>query len=544
MQPSVASSAVSTPETLGEHFAHLATGEEKVFLVKTDLYTAEVTTKGGVLRKWELARYTTWGGFPVQIAEYDSGGDFSLLFTTVDGKVVDTRNLYFSSDFQHWRTVQLAGSDSVSVSLELNVSAGSRIIKRYTFINGTYSLRVSVAFQNLGAVIADYSYQVRWRNGLRFAEQNSIDEATYAQAYAYSGGELTGVDAGTPGELVERHLGGTTDWVATRNKYFAVALMPEAGKSQGAYLAGHRTQQPNQGVMERYEIAIRMPFRGMPSETSEFTLFLGPLDFDIIKSYERHLDEILSLGAWIIRPISEYVMVPLFQFLRMFIPNYGVVIIVFSIIIKIALHPLTKTSMKSMKKMQALQPLMTEIREKYKDDPQKMNQQIMNLYRDYGVNPAAGCLPLLLQMPILYALYVVFSSSIELRHAGFVWWITDLSIPDQLFTLPFTLPLFGISAFSGLALAMGVTMFIQQKMTIKDPRQKMMVWMMPVMLTLLFNGFPAGLNLYYFVFNLLSIIQQALLNKQHDGEPLRKVDPKNRRKGIMDRLTKDLPKLK
>jgi YidC/Oxa1 family membrane protein insertase len=200
--------------------------------------------------------------------------------------------------------------------------------------------------------------------------------------------------------------------------------------------------------------------------------------------------------------------------------------------------------MRSMKRMQALQPLMNEIREKYKDDPQKMNQQVMNLYKEYGVNPAAGCLPLLLQMPILFALYSVFQSSIELRQAGFIWWINDLSIPDSILKLPFAVPLFGMTEVSGLALAMGITMFIQQKMTVTDPRQKAMVWMMPVMMTLLFNSFPSGLNLYYFVFNILSIGQQVWINKHHGNEPLRKVDPKKGSRGIMARLTRDLPKLK
>jgi YidC/Oxa1 family membrane protein insertase len=264
-----------------------------------------------------------------------------------------------------------------------------------------------------------------------------------------------------------------------------------------------------------------------------------------VKRYGRGLEKTMNLGAaWIIQPISEYVMIPLLKFLRMFIPNYGVVIIVFSLIIKLALHPLTRTSMRSMRKMQALNPMMTEIREKYKDDPQKMNAQVMNLYKEYGVNPASGCLPLLLQMPILFALYAVFRSSIELRQAHFVAWITDLSIPDAMAKLPFTIPFFSITNVSGLALAMAVTMFVQQKMTVTDPRQKAMVWMMPIMMMLIFNSLPAGLNLYYFTFNLLSIGQQMWFNRQHKDEPLRKVDPKKGGGGILARLAKDLPKMK
>ena len=198
-----------------------------------------------------------------------------------------------------------------------------------------------------------------------------------------------------------------------------------------------------------------------------------------------------------------------------------------------------------MKKMQSLQPMMEEIRQKYKDDPQKMNQQIMNLYKEYGVNPAGGCLPLILQFPILIALYNVFRGALELRQANFFWWINDLSIPDTIVSLPFEIPLFGVRDVSGLALLMGITMFIQQKMTVKDPRQKAMVWMMPIMMTLLFNGFPSGLNLYYFVFNLLSIGQQIMINKQADQEPLRKVDPKKRKAGgIFGKIPTDFRKLK
>ena len=168
----------------------------------------------------------------------------------------------------------------------------------------------------------------------------------------------------------------------------------------------------------------------------------------------------------------------------------------------------------------------------------------MRLYKEYGVNPAGGCLPMLLQLPILYALWAVFSSTIDLRQASFIWWIDDLAVPDTILALPYRIPLIGIDKISGLALLMGVTMFVQQKMSVKDPRQKMMVWVMPVMLTLLFNSFPAGLNLYYFVFNLLSIAQQAWVNRQHKDEPLRKVDQKKGSGGLLNRLTKNFPEMK
>jgi len=158
--------------------------------------------------------------------------------------------------------------------------------------------------------------------------------------------------------------------------------------------------------------------------------------------------------------------------------------------------------------MTEMQPKMNAIKEKYKEDPQKQQQALMKFYKEEKINPAGGCLPLLLQMPILYALFGVFNSTIELRQAYFGLWIHDLSIPDVILHLPFKIPLFGIDQFSGLALLMGITMFIQQKMTVKDPKQKGMVYIMPIMMTLLFTTLPAGLNLYYFIFNLLSIIEQ------------------------------------
>lgn len=532
-------------EGFGEFFSTRLTGTEDILVINTDLYTAEITTKGGLIRKWELTKYKTWNQYPVQLVDLKAGGDLSLEFLSRDGKLINTRYLYFDARFPATRTVTLNSEQSFTVDLVLPIRDGKRITKRLTFVNGKYEFGAEFIFENVADVISGFEYEVKWETGLPYAEQNSVDESHSAMAYSLSGGEVTEVDAASETEPVKRDHEGVTDWVAARNKYFAAALMPEAGMSGGFIIEGTRVPQPDRGVKENYSLALKMPFRQTPRENAKLNVFLGPLDFSLIKSMGNDLDRIMSLGpAWIIRPITVYILIPLFNFLHLFIANWGVVIIVFSMIIKVALHPLTRTSMKSMKKMQQLQPMMNEIREKHKDNPEQMNRAIMNLYKDYGVNPAGGCLPLLLQMPILYALYSVFSSTIQLRQAEFVWWITDLSIPDSIVHLPFTLPLFGMNQLSGLALAMCITMFIQQKQTITDPRQKAMIYMMPVLMLLIFNSLPSGLNLYYFVFNLLSIAQQAWINKQHADEPLRKVDPKKAQGGLMGRLAKNLPDLK
>ncbi len=546
VQPITQAPTEKSVEPLGKFFAGRDKGREQIITIESDLYRAEISTKGGVVRRWELKNYKTWDGKPVQLVDYKKNGDLSLLFATADGRLINTHDLYFEQNGNSPSQRVITGKEEVDVTLVLPTTNGGRITKTLRFKNGEYGFNTDITFSKMGDVIANFEYQLIWESGLRYAEHNSVDESNFAEAYAYAGKELTEVDATSTESKPQKNLSGVVDWVAARTKYFALAIIPSEGSSDGAYLEGSRVTAPDKGVIESYGIAVKMPFKGGEEESGSFKVFFGPADISLLKSYGVGLDRIVGLGwAWLIRPISEYVMLPLLSALHYIAPNWGVVIILFSIIIKIVLHPLSRSSMRSMKKMQALQPLMDEIKEKYKDDPQKMNQQVMNLYKEYGVNPAGGCLPLLLQFPVMIALYNVLRATIELRQGSFVWWINDLSIPDRIFTLPFEIPFFAIRDISGLALLMGVTMFIQQKMSVKDPRQKAMVWMMPVMMTLLFNSFPSGLNLYYFVFNVLSIGQQVMINRQSEGEPLRKVEPKKKKSGgIFGKIGKDLPRLK
>ncbi|HLF19966.1 MAG TPA: membrane protein insertase YidC [Bacteroidota bacterium] len=529
----------------GRFFSSRMQGSERFIKIETDLFIAELSTRGATVRRWELKKHKTWDGYPVQLVDYEKNGDLSLLFTTSDGRLVNTHDLYFDTDVSLNR-VKIENNFEFKINFTLPSTNGGSIVKTLTFRNDNYGFGCDVRMVNLGNVISNFEYQLVWESGLRYTEHNSIDESGFAAAFSYAGKELTEIDAPSAEQKVQKDQTGVVEWVASRTKYFALAIIPQSPKSEGAYVEGTHRSMPDEGALEAYTVAVRMPFKGGAGEEGSFKIYFGPLEHERLTAYDNGLENIMSLGwAWLIRPIAEYVFLPVMGGLHYLVPNWGVVIILFSILIKIALHPLTKTSMKSMKKMQALQPMMDEIRQKHKDDPQKMNKTIMNLYKEYGVNPAGGCVPMLLQMPILYALYAVFRAHIDLRQAGFFWWITDLSIPDTVVSLPFNIPLFGMKDISGIALLMGITMFVQQKMTVKDPRQKMMVWLMPVMLTLVFNSLPSGLNLYYAVFNLLSIAQQYLINKQHDNEPLRKVDPKKKSSGgIFRRFPDEFRKLK
>src|SRR3972149_1583570 len=530
-------------DTYGKYFSDRASGRERLITIETDRYKATISTKGALIREWELKQFSTWDGHPVQLVDYDMHGDLSLRFMASDGRLVETRKLSFDAPMTQ-QTVILTGEQQYEIRFVLPASNGGTLTKIFRFKNGAYDFDVEVVFSRMGDVVSNYKYELSWESGLRFTERNSVDESSFSEAHIFTAGGHTTQGGAKVEEPTRGSHQGTVDWVATNTKYFLLAVIPLESQISAAYLEGTKKHAPDNGILERYSLTLEVPYKGGSEERETFRIFFGPSDYRLLASYDVELENVIYLGwGWIVRPISVYVMLPVFTFLHMFIPNWGMVLIIFAIIIKIALHPLTKTSMKSMKRMQALQPMMDEIRTKYKDDPQKMNQQIMGLYKEYGVNPAGGCLPMLLQFPILIALYNVFRTAIELRQAGFFWWITDLSIPDVIVVLPFTVPLFGIQEVSGLAALMGIPTVIQPKLSVKDPRQKAMVWMMPLMMTLLFNSFPSGLNLYYFMFNLLSIGQQIYINKQHDQEPLRNVDQKRTKRGGLFGKLGDIPRL-
>ena len=521
-------------DTFGVYFSHLSRGEEKKILIETDLYTCVISSKGALIEKFELKKFKTWNGYPVQLVDMNKGGDFSLLLMTTDGKIINTRNLYFNTKARHWENFILKKKgEKVEIEFTLDINDSSKLIKRFIFENGKYSFDTEVEFVNMEKIVANFEYQLVWENGINLTEENSVEESYFGSAYAKVGDVYETIDASKFGVKASRSYSGNTRWVGTHNKYFAVALISN-DYSDGAYLEGERIPLPNNGVKENYLIALKIPFRGSNYQKNYFTVYLGPLDYKILKSYGVGLEEMISLGLrWLIRPISEYVLLPFFTFLHSIIPNYGIVIIIFSFVIKILLTPLTLTQMKSIKKMQAIAPILKELQEKYKDNPQKLNQEVMRVYREYGVNPFSGCWPLLLQLPILYALFSLFRVTIELRQAGFILWIKDLSVPDTIVKLPFYIPIFGVHQISGLALLMAITMFIQQWMTsaTADKRQRTTATIMTILFFLIFNNLPSGLNLYYFTFNVLSILHQWYINKYTKVELKPSTDKKSPFKG-------------
>ncbi len=245
-----------------------------------------------------------------------------------------------------------------------------------------------------------------------------------------------------------------------------------------------------------------------------YSLYMGPKKISVLESIGSNLDKAINFGFFdVIAKPCLWLMNAIYRV----IPNFGIAIILLTIMFKIIFWPLGTKSYKSMAEMKRLQPLMADIRLKYKDDKKKMNEEIMGLYKTYKVNPMSGCLPMVVQIPVFFAFYRMLYGSIELRHAPFLWWINDLSAPDRLFAFDFTVPLmtppYGIPV---LTIIMGATMFLQQKLSPPpgDPAQAKLMMMMPLIFTFIFINFPAGLVLYWLVNNVLSISQQYYITKK------------------------------
>jgi YidC/Oxa1 family membrane protein insertase len=476
---------------------------EKLYEVDSDLYKAVLNSRGATLVGWALKNYKGPDDKAVQMLPENALSTLSISFISNLGDTIDTSDWSFITDSPS--SIRLTANNSATIEFVCDLGNDRRLIKKFTFFSGSYHIDMVVSLVNMGDLIAEKVYFLNADDGLAATEKRLRDDMYYAKAAIAAGGEVNKKFKAN-GQLHKET--GDIDWVAVRTKYFALAIVPQGKKGLSGQVLGEEIQvdESTRTKWKKYAISLTMPFLNGDFVQDSYLVYLGPLDQDIIKSYKIGLEDIMDFGFVVIQPFSKAILWSLKK-MHTFIPNYGIVLILFSIIIKIIVYPLTRKSYESMQKMQALQPKMNEIKEKYGSDPQRLNKETMKLYKTEGVNPAGGCLPTLLQMPLLWGLFIVFRSTIELRGQGFIWWIKDLSMPDAVATLPFTIPMYGNSVCV-LPLFMGATMLIQQKMSVSDPKQKMMIYFMPLFLTLLFNQFPAGLNLYYALFNLLSIIQQ------------------------------------
>ena len=477
--------------------------------IKTPLLTAKISSKGGgTFEKWYLNEYDTWEGTSARIIDYDLlANGVDLTFTAVSGERISLNNYQFELEGSIPKTIDLGPEDSYTFRYFIDME-NVKIQKNITIYGNSYHIDLDFSVFGAKSLLLNDDYEISWINGLPSNEINISEEYTYSESYASMGGELESFDIDSEEKIRPVLMNGQTDWIAIRTKYFLSAIIPTNAKTSGVIFAGEGVKI-NDIIQRRYNTSIISDLQGQ-SIKDTYRIYMGPLDYSVLTDYENGLTDLIMNHGWYertFRPISLLIL-RVFKFFQLFIPNYGIVIILFSILVKIVVYPLTKKSYKSMKEMSRVQPLLTELREKYKSDPQRLNKETMKLYKEHGINPLGGCLPMLLQLPLLGALFIVFRSTIQLRGASFIpGWIDDLSSADTIFTLPFSLPLYG-DQFNILPILMAVTMMFQSKMTMQDPKQKAMVYLMPIFMLLIFNQFPSGLNLYYTMFNILTIFQQ------------------------------------
>jgi YidC/Oxa1 family membrane protein insertase len=477
--------------------------------IKTTLVQAKISSQGGGnFVQWDLNEYDTWEGHSAKIVDWSGlQNGTGITLTTVTGERVNLSQYNFELEGSAPSTIELGPEDSYTFRYSLNLE-NTKIRKNITVYGNSYHVDLDLTVLGASNLLLNNDYEISWFNGLPSNEKNISEEYTYSESYARMGGELESFDIDSEERVRPVALNGQTDWIAIRTKYFLSAILPVEVKTSGAIFAGEGVNM-NEVIQRRYDTSIICDLQGESIEDS-YRIYMGPLDYSVLSDYDNGLTDLIMNHGWYettFRPISLLIL-RVFKFFQLFIPNYGIVIILFSILVKIVVYPLTKKSYKSMKEMSRVQPLLAEIREKYKSDPQRMNKETMKLYKEHGINPLGGCLPMLLQLPLLGALFIVFRSTIQLRGASFIpGWIDDLSSADTIFTLPFSLPLYG-DQFNILPILMAGTMMFQSKMTMQDPKQKAMVYIMPIFMLLIFNQFPSGLNLYYTMFNVLTIIQQ------------------------------------
>ncbi len=505
VQPSAEQDTARNAEEAAENTSSI---KEKEITVETPLYSATFSNRGPALTGFKLKKYRETvdpNSPPVELftAQKYIKNYISFYFNNPDLKNSD--RLIFSTEKDS--IVLKPDQKKEDLSFVYVAPDGIRIEQVFSFSPEKYDIGVDIKITNksgepikgnIESVINDLPPQGKSRyysfTGAAVYLNNKMKE--------YKASKLEGKN--------KPDLTGNIDWFAYESDYFITAVAPEETKE--TRFTG--LLQPS-GVVTANLFSAPVELPPSYEASKKYSMFVGPRDTRIIKKFGHNLYAAMDYGFFdiVAKPLHAALV-----FFNGFVHNYGVSIILLTILIKIIFWPLTHKSQKSMKQMQKLQPLMKKLREKYKDNREMMNKELMGLYRTYKVNPMSGCLPMVIQIPVFFALYRVLENSIELRHAPFFLWINDLSAPDRLFTLPSWVPWIHPPGIPVLTLLMGVSMFIQQKMQpmMGDPSQAKMMMFMPVLFTVMFINFPSGLSLYWLTQNILSIGQQYYINKKSD----------------------------
>jgi YidC/Oxa1 family membrane protein insertase len=506
--------------------ARAESGTARTVTVVADQYTAEFSTRGGVIERFTLTDYTQFDReTPVQVVDTSGRGVPGMSFMTPSSHLVDTRALYFETDAPD--TLRVDGSEEVALTFTatLGENGQGELSYTYTFTPEPYDLNLQIAQQNPRSYAARDGYDLVWDQGVPFTEDDPEGERVDSGVYAFSGGTLERLVYDSA-EYAENRLSGSVNWIGHRSKYFTAVLMPESPEAvDGAEII--REESVSETVRGGEGTTARLFFPPTSSDvhTESFSLYMGPIDYYNLASYERELYSMVNYGwaifEWITRPLATFVFIPALTYLGGVLPNYGYVVILLAILIKVVVYPLTKSSYRSMAKMKDLKPEMDKIKEKYEDDMEKQQQEMMKLYRESGVNPIGGCLPMFLQYPIIIALYLYIPQSVQLRQESFLW-AADLSAPDPILQLPFSIPFYG-DYVAGFTLLMGVSMIFTMRIQMSSTgstgaQAKIFQWVLPFFIFFIFNRFASALSLYYLFYNVTTAAQQKYIYWQLDKE--------------------------
>jgi YidC/Oxa1 family membrane protein insertase len=469
----------------------------KTITVDTPLYQVKISELGAAFESYVLKEFTETvaSDSPLKQLLAEDGSIRSMELGFAGKSIAGLENAVFAAEPQ---TAELNVTDSAkTLRFTWQSANGVTIEKAFNFVPDSYVMELVVTIRNQ----SDTTIQDRLTLALRGAAPQDTRMYGFEGPSALIDNNLIETEVE---EIEENNThNGDISWLAIQDRYFMSSFMPE--NTQNASLKLYL--MPEKVVQAQFVQAEKV-IRPGTEHDDKFNIFFGPKSMRVLNTVGNNLNQALDFGWWtfLAKPCLW-----LMNAIHDFIPNYGIAIILLTLLIKIVLWPLGAKSYKSMSEMKKIQPLMKEIREKYKDDKKKMNEEVMGLYRTYKINPLGGCLPMVVQIPVFFALYRMLYQAIELRHAPFFLWINDLSAPDRLFnfgfSIPFMDPPFGIPV---LTLVMGASMILQQKMSppMGDATQAKMMMLMPVVFTVIFINFSSGLVLYWLINNIFSISQQ------------------------------------
>jgi YidC/Oxa1 family membrane protein insertase len=479
--------------------AILPSQEGKDIVVNTGAFTAVITETGGGVKSYKLNRFNETADADSERKELVSTESFTELPLYFSWGVDPSRAQIplFTSDKE---TLKVDGGESQTLTMTAQLSSGLQVTRRLVFNPVSYLFDMSIDIYNSSETPLQ---------GSPYMSLTNLPFGSAAQRYLFNGpaalidGKLEEIK---PGDLEEasKTLKGNITWAAFEGTYFMTGVIP--GKSEGISLKLSAEGEKVRTLLIGAEDII--PAKGHLQYN--YQVYFGPKKMADLIEAGHDLERVVNFG-WFDKLAKPALF--LLNFFYGYVGNYGISIILVTILIKLLFWPIAQKGLKSMKNMQKIQPKMAKLKEKYKNDKTRLNEEMMILYKTYKVNPVGGCLPMVLQIPVFFALYKVLLQAIELRHAPFMLWITDLSAPDRLM-IGLDIPYLG--GIPVLTLLMGASMFLQQRMTPTpvDATQAKIMMFLPVIFTFMFLNFASGLVLYWFINNLLSIVQQHIINKQ------------------------------